>query len=175
MKLGRRSTLLALGGLNAALAAAFFYLVFADLPDITPPQVRLAQRHRTAISVPPVVLPPLARFAEIGERPLFNPGRKPVASPAVTPTSNIPPDVTLVGIILDSQDRLALVRTPAQPFASALRLGATLSGWQLTEIAPDRIVLSAGAARDEIRLDANRAPNSPSSIPNGNDAGTASR
>jgi hypothetical protein len=69
-----------------------------------------------------------------------------------------PPEVALVGIMIDSHDRIAMLRTPGSPLANAFHLGATVSGWQLSEIAPDRIVLSAGGARAELRLDANKAP-----------------
>jgi len=108
-------------------------------------------------------------FAEIGTRPLFSPGRRGTAAPAATGATTLqPPDVTLVGIMIDSQDRIAMLRTPSSPLATAFHIGATVSGWQLSEIAPDRIVLSAGPARDEIRLDANKAPVKPPMPPSGN-------
>jgi len=117
----------------------------------------------------PVSTPPPETFAEIGTRPLFSPGRRGTAAPAATGATTLqPPDVTLVGIMIDSQDRIAMLRTPSSPLATAFHIGATVSGWQLSEIAPDRIVLSAGPARDEIRLDANKAPVKPPMPPSGN-------
>jgi hypothetical protein len=158
MTLERQTVLYGFSGAGALLAVALIYQVAAPLPDFDPPQVQLKTRTQQIAAVVPVSTPPPEAFAEIGARPMFSPARKSIAAAATGETAAQPPEVTLVGIIVDAQDRMAMLRTPGSPLASAFRVGATISGWQLSEIAPDRIVLSAGGARDEIRLDANKAP-----------------
>ena len=161
MKLERQTVLYGFSGAGALLAAALIYQAAAPLPDFDPPLVQLKTKTQQIAAVVPVSTPPPEAFAEIDARPMFSPARKSVATAATGGAVLQPPDVALVGIIVDSRDRLAMLRTPGSPLATAFHVGATISGWQLSEIAPDRVVLSAGAARDEIRLDANKAPPKP--------------
>jgi len=112
-----------------------------------------------AIFVPP----PSGEFAAINAHPIFSPTRKsvepaPVGAAAAPPP---PPSVALIGVILDGQTRLALVKTPASPLETGVSLGASIGGWQLTQIFPDRIVLHLGTSDDEIKLESNRAKDEP--------------
>jgi hypothetical protein len=161
MTLERRTVLYGFSGASALLALALVYQIAAPLPDIDPPIVQMKAHAQQIADVVPVSTPPPETFAEIATRPMFSPARRGAAAPASGATTLAPPEVTLVGIMIDSRDRIAMLRTPSSPLATAFHLGATVSGWQLSEIAPDRIVLSAGPARDEIRLDANKAPAKP--------------
>jgi hypothetical protein len=165
MSLERRTVLYGFSGLSALLALALVYQIAAPLPDIDPPRLPPKPRTQQIAAVVPVSTPPPDAFAEIGTRPIFSPSRRGTAAPSAGVATLSPPEVTLVGIMIDSHDRIAMLRTPGSPLASAFHLGATVSGWQLSEIAPDRVVLSAGGARDEIRLDANKAPAKPSAPP----------
>jgi hypothetical protein len=145
-------------GACGVLAALLIYEVAAPLPALEIPAAQARPRTRTASAVAAVVVPPPGAFAEIDARPPFNSTRKGIAATVGGDASSAPPDVVLVGIIASGGDQLALVKTPSSPLATAFRTGATISGWQVTEIHPDRIVLSSGPARSEIRLEANRAP-----------------
>ena len=58
--------------------------------------------------------------------------------------------------MIDSHDRIAMLRTPGSPLANAFHLGATVSGWQLSEIAPDRIVIRDAGGNE---LDQYQRPN----------------
>ena len=98
------------------------------MPDLDPPQVQIKAKTQQIAAVVPVSTPAPELFAEIDARPMFSPGRKGVAAAATGAATLQPPDVTLVGIIVDSQDRLATWRTPASPLATAYRVGATISG-----------------------------------------------
>jgi hypothetical protein len=159
MSLERRTVLYGFSGAGALLALVLFYQIAAPLPDIDPPRVQLKARTQQIAAVVPVSTPPAESFAEIGTRPIFSSIRRSAAAPGTAGAATLQaPEVALVGIMIDSHDRIAMLRTPGSPLASAFHLGATVSGWELSEIAPDRIVLSAGGARDEIRLDANKAP-----------------
>jgi hypothetical protein len=164
MRLERQTVLYGFSAAGVLLAAALVYQAAAPLPDFDPPLVQIKAKTQQIAAVVPVSTPPPEAFAEIDARPMFSPARKGIAA-AAGEAATQPPDVTLVGIIVDANDRLAMLRTPGSPLASAFRVGATISGWQLSEIAPDRIVLSAGAARDEIRLAANKAPSKPAAPP----------
>jgi hypothetical protein len=161
MILARRSVEQAMLALNALFAVALLYFIMAPLPEFNPPQVRLAERTHRPLPPLPAAGDPPALVDEIGDRPMFLPSRKPIAAPASAEAQLTPPDVALVGIILDGQDKLAMLRTPSAPFANSYHLGATLQGWQLTEITPDKVVLTNGGSRDEIRLQDNRAASKP--------------
>lgn len=158
MKLERQSLLYAFSGISVLLAGFLIYQIAAPLPDLDPPAVGLKPRAQRISSVLPVSTPSIEAFAEIDARPMFLPGRKLGAAGASGDAALQPPDVKLVGIIVDNQDRLALVKSDGSPLATAYRVGAVISGWQVTEIGPDRIVLGSGPTRAEIKLDANRAP-----------------
>ncbi len=161
---GRSVAQLGLAGINLLLAGLLIFLIAAPLTEFAPPAVRLKPRSRPISMAPPTATPSPEAFADIDAHPLFNPDRKPIAASATAQATQAPPDIVLVGIILDSRDRMALIRTPAAPLATAFHMGATISGWEVTDIAADHIVLSAGGARDEIRLDANHGASKPSPV-----------
>jgi hypothetical protein len=123
--------------------------------------MHLKPTAQRAEAVVPVITPAPEAFAEIDARPMFSPDRRAIASAPAGEASLTPPDVTLVGVIVSGRDSLAMLRTPSSPLANAYRVGAAISGWQVSEIAPNRIVLTSGAARSEIRLDANKPPRPP--------------
>jgi hypothetical protein len=156
MRLTRRAVLSGLGGLCAGLAAALLYFVLAPLPDLEIPQVPLERKRPVTLEAMPIATVSPEAFADINARPMFSPDRKATAEPNAAAAT--PPNVALVGVIMDARDRMALIRTPASPLALAFRLDADISGWRVTEIAADHIVLSLGASRDEIRLEDNHAP-----------------
>jgi len=158
MTLRRQNLVLGLSALCALLAALLVYLIAAPLPDLEIPQVPLEQQRAAARQTASMATPPPQAFADINARPMFSPDRKAIAEPGASMTSGSPPNIALVGVIMDPKDRMALIRTGASPLAGAFRLGADISGWRLTEIAADHIVLSQGASRDELRLEDNHAP-----------------
>lgn len=145
-----------LSAVCASLALLLGYEIAAPLPVLEVPVAQLKPKTRAVSATAAVRTPPPAAFAELDTRPPFDPARRGVATDGGD-ASPAPPDVVLVGIIVSGGDRLALVKTSSSPLATAFRVGATISGWQVTEIAPDHIVLGAGPARSEIRLEANRA------------------
>jgi len=146
------------------LAALLVYQLAAPLPDLEVPQVRLQPKAGPALAGLAVTPPAAEQFAETDARPMFRQDRK--GAPA-TIGDAAPPDIALVGIIADGTDRLALVKTGTSPLASAYRVGASISGWRIVEIAPDRIVLASGPVRSEIRLStAQTAPKPQASAPN---------
>jgi general secretion pathway protein N len=158
MTLTRQNLVLGLSGLCALLAATLLYLIVAPLPDLEIPQVPLEQQRAAQRQTMPIATPPPQAFADINARPMFSPDRKAIAEPGASNSSGNPPSIAFVGVIMDPRDRMALIRTSASPLAGAFRLGADISGWRLTEIAADHIVLSQGGSQDTIRLEDNHAP-----------------
>jgi hypothetical protein len=158
VKLERHAVFRGLAALCAVLAAVLLYLIVAPLPDVGIPQVPLERRRPVVLEATSISTPPPQAFADIGDRPMFSPDRKAIVEPNASAAGGTPPNIALVGVIMDPRERMALIRTPGSPLAEAFRLGADVSGWTVTEIAGDHIVLSFGASRDEIRLEDNHAP-----------------
>jgi hypothetical protein len=144
-----------LAGLCGLLAIVLFWQLLA--PSLAM-EVSPIAWHPSGLDVPlaPVPPPPANTFAQINERPIFSPTRKPVTpTPKAAEVPASPPDATLIGVIIDGQNRLALVRTSASPLEVSLALGASLGPWTVTAIEPDHISLRAGTDETEIRLNAN--------------------
>jgi hypothetical protein len=157
MRLERQTVLYGFSGVGALLGIALIYQLVVPLPDLDPPLLGIKPRTAQIAAVMPVSTPPAETFAAIDQRPMFTPSRKPAVAAAANGEATLqPPDIALVGIMIDSRDRMAMIRTPSAPLATAYHLGANIAGWQLSEIAPDRIVLIAGGARDEIKLESNK-------------------
>jgi len=130
------------------LAILFAYEMVAPAPHFAAPQMALA-RH----TMPPVhwaqVAPPAPDiYAAADARPVFNPARQPFVEAAKPDAGNAPPPpptATLIGVIMDSQNRMALMRVPTSPLAQSFAIGATVEGWQVTEIQSDSVQLRLGA------------------------------
>ena len=175
MTLNLNPAQLALSGACAALLIVLGYLLFAPLPEIS-----VAQAHARAEAVeddPPLSrfeAPPKTAFAEVDDRSVFNPARVRVSSPSVAGATNattLPSDISLVGVILDGEKKLALIKSPQEPLAVGLGIGGSIEGWQVTRVEPDRVALRAGGPEQELKLSDNKAaptagPNSPNG-PNG--------
>ena len=160
MSVPRQTVLTAFMGTGVLLAALQVYQIAAPLPDPDVPVVTLKPRTTEIAAAAPVITPPAGVFGEIGARPMFSPARRAAVTGEAAQALS-PPDVTLVGIIFDKDTRLALLKSPSLPFATSYGVGAAILGWQVSEIAADRVVLTSGPARHELRLDANRAPPKP--------------
>jgi hypothetical protein len=150
-----------LTALCAVLATILLYELFAPLSGFTVP---VLPPRNTDASLPlqlPDPAPTAASFAALNDRPLFSPQRKAVTPAAVGAAAAAPPPpptATLVGIIMDPQRQIALIRTASSPLATAYAVGETVQGWQVSLIAPDRVVLHQGTADDTLKLESNRAP-----------------
>lgn len=158
MKIALTPWEISLTGLCAVLGVAVLYECAAPLQAFDPPEIEL-KKHEVTASVAFFSPPSEASFAAIDAHPLFSPTRKPIDVPqeAGGPggTGSAPPpllNVTLVGIIIDGERQLALVKVQGAPFAESLKVGATLDGWQVKEIAPDKVVFHAGTAEQILGL-----------------------
>lgn len=150
---------LALLALCALLTLILIYEVEAPVGDFEVASVnRASDEPLPRAAGRPFLIAPVETFSAINERSMFDPARKAVASQTNkgVAAGAPPPPVVLVGVIIDQQNRLALLKSPDQPLAKGVRLGEAIDGWQVTAIEPDRIVLHAGVTDAEIKLEANR-------------------
>ena len=151
-----------LAGVCAALLVVLGYLLFAPLPEIALPQVHAqAEPVEDDAPLPRFEPPPMAAFAEIDDRSVFNPARVRVSSPSLAGTSNattLPSDLSLVGVILDGEKKLALIKSPQEPLAVGVGVGGTIEGWQVTRVEPDRVALRAGGPEQQLLLSDNKPP-----------------
>lgn len=123
-------------------------LSIQEHPEI--PQVR-----STVSKAKPFTPPTPLDFEVVDERPIFIQGRKmPTEKPASVP--NAPVAVvslpTLVGIIIDPHDRIAVLRAPAAPQARNVRVGDVINDWLVAEIRADRVTLRSATATEELHL-----------------------
>ncbi len=154
---------IALSGFCGLLAIILIYEIGAPLTDFQVPSANFEHKPRNGAAMQPFVPPPMALFDVINERPVFSPLRKPIAAggsgvagvggPALDPI-----DISLVGIILDPQHQLALLKTTAAPAAVSLGVGGMIEGWTISQIRSDRVVIHSGSSDREILLNIKTPP-----------------
>lgn len=123
------------------------------------------------LSSAPVIVAtePLRDYAEVIERPLFTPSRRPASTtpsapsrtapaprPAAPPPPALPTDLTLVGTVLAPPEKVALLRQGRQP-ARRVREGEVFVGWIVGEIGDSGVTLSSGESRHCLTLPKTRA------------------
>jgi len=152
-------------GLMGFCALLSLMLAWQLITPALPTDIPTLSWHAPSLdaALSPVPSPPADTFARVNDRPIFSPTRKPVTpTPKVGQAPLTPPDASLIGIIIDGQTRLALVRTASSPLEVSVTVGASLGQWTVTAIEPDHISLKAGATETDIRLNANRSNSTPS-------------
>jgi hypothetical protein len=146
-----------LAGLCSALALVLVYELAMPAAAIDVPAALWQPPPSPGPLAMAAPLPSAQSFSAIDTRPLFNPARKPVQAPpdsaavAVTPP---PSDISLIGVIIDGDRKLAMLRTPSSPLEVGVSLGSQINGWQVIAILPDRIVLRSGTTDYPIGLNA---------------------
>ena len=130
--------------LRLALTAAILWIATLPAPAADP--APHTEGHRDgAPPVSPLAAQPLDRISSTRDRPLFSPTRHPPATPPVfavaTPPPLPPPDVALLGVVMDGEDARAVVR--AGPAAKILRVGIgdDIGGWKVGQIEARQLVL----------------------------------
>ena len=161
-----RPSLLPMLSAGAAIASAIVLLIELRSPDpVFPspsaevlPTPRSLQAER----------PPTLVTTELGSRPLFTPGRRPVmveppAPPSPTPVLSSPPPppppppppeagtgLTLLGILNGPEGRIAIIRIKSSGDVERLMEGATVDRWLLQQILSDHVLLSIGSATQQL-------------------------
>ncbi len=141
-------------GLCLVLAAFVYVQVQREAPgpapsgggETTPPLAALPDQ-------PSYTMAPLEDFAAILERPLFSPTRRPPAQ-GVTAAAAPEPElqVTLVGVIISSEEQIAIVRLNDADRFARLSVGDSFQGWVLDSIEPSRITFRRGEVEEHIEL-----------------------
>jgi hypothetical protein len=102
---------------------------------------------------------PLSResYAEIAERPLFVPTRRPPAVAAPTAAHSQTLDAySIVGIVAAPDRAVALIHGPTASILH-LRKGETLEGWTLETIEPNKLVFVSGEQHQTLEFKSNKA------------------
>jgi hypothetical protein len=112
----------------------------------TPPMAALPAQLSYAMA-------PVEDFATILERPLFSPTRRPPAQGVVATVASEPElQVTLVGVIISSEEQIAIVRLDDASRFARLSVGDSFQGWILDSIEPSRITFRRGDVEEHIEL-----------------------
>jgi len=146
-------SLLAAGLLAAS--ALLGWTVYGELgaePAAPPPPAEPPAAAQRGAPAAPFTMPPLETFAEVTERPLFFPTRRPAPVQAATADRVDAQSLVLVGVIIAESGSAALIARANLPGARRVAVGEEIEGWILAEIGPDRVVLRSGTAQAELRL-----------------------
>ncbi len=102
---------------------------------------------------PRYTLAPAEDFLEVLERPLFSPTRRPPAEGTVAVASSEPElEVTLVGVIISSEEQIAIVKPKDGSRLLRLSVGDSFQGWAVESIEPSRIIFRRGDIEEHIEL-----------------------
>jgi hypothetical protein len=153
---------IALFALCGLLSILLFYELFAPLPEYSLPSVQARTEKFAAIAGSQFIAPPLGSFAQIEDRPVFNPLRTPVKAPNTPATLaaagvSLPADLQLIGVMLDPRNKLAVFKSPEAPFAVSVGVGGMIDGWQVSSVEPDKAVLTANGVQQELKITADKS------------------
>jgi general secretion pathway protein N len=134
------------------------YRLHPDDPSQVPPLPRIDLSQARS------PLESLDAYAQIGQRPLFNPDRRPVPPPesssagadAAPPPAPTPLDVTLTSVVMSGAVKIAIVTDNKTGNSQSVKIGDALSGdssdWKLVELAPRKAVFEGPQGRSEAEL-----------------------
>lgn len=148
-----RGVALVLGALCLALGATLYReLDGASRPPVAAP----AAAPAAAAPLPPepaaAALPPLGAYADVVQRPLFAPTRRPPPPEAAQDLLGAAEGFALLGTVIADDRRSALIRYGRPPRLARLGEGQAVEGWTVRTILPDRVLLEHGATRRELTL-----------------------
>jgi len=149
-RLGRGPALLL--ALSLVLTVDLLYQLLAPAPQFHPDPTPIALAPATTTG-PAFTPPPPANFAELDERPIFSPERKPLQSLTDFNVSEAgaPSNITLVGIIMGAGQQIAILKTGPGP-AQNVSVGGEIDGWQVTRIESSYIVLHQDSTGQDVKL-----------------------
>jgi general secretion pathway protein N len=152
----RRWGPLLLLGLCLALGAIILLELGPSSDSAVNPAFVVADPPRPAAGSPagaPVPMPSREAYSEILARPLFTPSRRPPEPVESTPRqAPAPLTITLAGIAMSADQRIAIVQTGNPPRVLRLAEGQQLDGWTVITIAADRLVLRSHLATEEVKI-----------------------
>ena len=103
----------------------------------------------------PVAAQPLEQLPAIVDRSLFSPSRRPPAvpplpvaqAPAVSAPPSAPPNVILLGVVMDGQNARAVVQVGADKRLLRAQMGDDIDGWKVAQIDGRKVVLASQDGR----------------------------
>lgn len=150
------------GLLAAALAAVVYFNVvpflYPDTQMSLPAAKKTVDRPGVKAAAPQSLSP--VSYAVIGEQNLFHPER--IIPPEKKEEKLIPkPEVVLYGVLIADDKSIAFIEDKKAPYSTpgrgqrqrALKKGDQLSGYVLTEIAPNHVVFAKGNDKMKVMLD----------------------
>jgi type II secretory pathway component PulC len=157
MRRGRpRSGGVVLLGLICLLLAWVIYEQVAEIPAIKAMKPSEAAGAGDAATRPAeatsVSMPDRQSLAVILERPLFTQTRRPIGVASNGP-QGVSVDFSLSGVVISGGARSALIRSGSDGAVQQVKVGETLGGWTLVEVAADRVVVRRDAVEAEVFLD----------------------
>lgn len=131
-----------------------------DDPVGLEPEAAPLQHAPVPVQLESIAAPPLTAFAEVVERPLFAPTRRPArpAFPeeeiALEPSPEEPDQIgfSLVGIALSEAGRVALVRRYEDGKVFRVAEGGEVLGWTVSAIKPRQAVFRRGDRRETLEM-----------------------
>ncbi len=141
-------------GVCLALAAVVYVQARREAPGPAPAGGNAGTPPLAALPAQPYyAMAPLEDYSTILERPLFSPTRRPPAQGVISvaaPESQL--QVTLVGVIISSEEQIAIVRLKDTSRFVRLSVGDSFQGWILDAIEPSRITFRRGDDEEHIEL-----------------------
>ncbi len=149
--------------LMLGVCAALAWTVYREIQVGAPEPFEAAGGQAPPLSdlpaEPSFVMAPAESFSAILERPLFSPTRRPPAEGTVTIESGEPElEVTVVGIIISSEEQIAIIKPKGGSRFIRLSEGDSFQGWNLETIEPDRITFRRGDIEEHIELTYDEPP-----------------
>ena len=141
-------------GLCLALAAFVYQQARIEAPGPPPPSAGVETPPLAALSAQTsFTMAPIADFSAVLERPLFSPTRRPPVEGAVAdaaPEAEL--QVTLMGVIISSEEQIAIIRPKDASRFERLSVGDSFQGWTLDSIEPSRVTFRRGDVEEHIEL-----------------------
>ncbi|MGN6730022.1 MAG: hypothetical protein ACTHJG_09355 [Rhodanobacteraceae bacterium] len=155
-------------GILAVLLAALLIALWAGVgrgahwhDNAAPPPLPPARA-----ATPPPSVPPLENFADVWEKPLFSPDRKPIAAPAGGTNNANTGDLELTGVIMLPGLHIALLREKNSGRTLRVREGQNANGAAVVEVKPRSAVVDINGSRTELPLKVGPAPGNPGAAVN---------
>ncbi|MBX9647590.1 MAG: hypothetical protein K2X57_11100 [Xanthobacteraceae bacterium] len=103
----------------------------------------------------PVAAQPLEQLPAIVDRSLFSPSRRPpaaalppvVQAPAASAPPSAPPNVILLGVVMDGQNARAVVQVGSDKRLLRAQMGDDIDGWKVAQIDGRKVVLASQDGR----------------------------
>ncbi len=126
-------------------------------PDTAFPVADGPSQAVSVATAAPYAIPPLAELSETVGRPLFSPTRRPpepeTTLPEETPVQATSGELTLVGVVIAGENRIALVRQRNDSKLLRVVTAQIIAGWSVEEILPTSAILRRGDVRETLVLE----------------------